>query len=117
MENALQARGTLAETDLKTLLETAQAERATGTLTLRHDGQQPTTLYFLFGHLFHATGDQKTGDEAVIDALRWPAGEFDFDAKAKLPADESIRADSINALIADAGPPPPHDAPAAPDAH
>lgn len=96
------ARGSLAETDLRTLLEAAQAERATGTLTLRIDGRQPTTLYFLFGHLFHAVGDGVAGDEAVIAALRWSEGEFDFDAKAKLPADESVRS-SIAELLERAG--------------
>jgi hypothetical protein len=94
----LQAKGSLAETNLRSLLESAQAERATGTLTLRHNGEQPTTLYFLFGHLFHAVGEGGAGDDAVVKALGWNSGEFDFDAKAKLPADESVKA-SIPELL------------------
>jgi hypothetical protein len=87
----LQAKGSLSETSLRSLLESAQSERATGTLTVRSNGA-PSTLYFLFGHLFHATGgDGATGDEAVVKALSAQGGEFDFDARAKLPADETVR--------------------------
>lgn len=98
MEKLLQTRGSLAETNVKSLLEAAQAERATGTLTLRQNGSGATTLYFLFGHLFHAVGDGADGDDAVVTALAWAEGEFDFDAKAKLPADETVRS-SIPDLI------------------
>lgn len=95
----MQAKGSLAETSLRSLLESAQAERATGTLSVRVNGSQPaTTLYFLFGHLFHATGDGTYGDDAVLSALSWTAGEFDFDARAKLPADETVKS-SIPELL------------------
>ncbi len=87
----MQAKGSLSETSLRSLLESAQSERATGTLTVRSNGA-PSTLYFLFGHLFHATtGDGATGDDAVVKALGAQGGEFDFDARAKLPADETVR--------------------------
>jgi Domain of unknown function (DUF4388) len=98
----LQARGSLTDTNLRSLLEVAQAERATGTLTLRQNGSRSTTLYFLFGHLFHAVGEAGSGDDAVLHALDWSAGEFDFDAKAKLPADETVRS-SIPELLERAG--------------
>src|SRR5262252_5427632 len=98
MEKLLQTRGSLAETNVKSLLEAAQAERATGTLTLRQNGSGATTLYFLFGHLFHAVGEGAAGDDAVVTALAWADGDFDFDAKAKLPADETVRS-SIPELI------------------
>src|SRR5437879_1021015 len=88
----LQSHGSLAETPLRSLLEAAQGERSTGTLTLRNGNGESTALYFLFGHLFHAEGDGKAGDDAVISALAWTKGEFDFDAKAKLPADETVKA-------------------------
>src|SRR5437879_1799059 len=88
----LQSHGSLAETPLRSLLENAQGERSTGTLTLRNGNGESTALYFLFGHLFHAEGDGKAGDDAVISALAWTKGEFDFDAKAKLPADETVKA-------------------------
>jgi Domain of unknown function (DUF4388) len=98
----LQTRGSLAETNVRSLLEAAQAERATGTLTLRQNGAGATTLYFLFGHLFHAVGEGAAGDDAVVTALAWAEGDFDFDAKAKLPADETVRS-SIPELIEKAG--------------
>lgn len=88
----MQAKGSLSETSLRTLLESAQSERATGTLTVRSDGAPASTLFFLFGHLFHATGaDGLSGDDAVVKALGAPGGEFDFDARAKLPPDETVR--------------------------
>jgi hypothetical protein len=88
----LQAHGSLGETPLKSLLEAAQGERSTGTLTI-HDGNgQSASLYFLFGHLFHAQGNGRSGDDAVVSALHWTKGDFEFDAKAKLPADETVKA-------------------------
>src|SRR5579864_1915499 len=88
----LQAHGSLVEIPLRSLLEAAQGERSTGTLTLRNGNGQSTSLYFLFGHLFHAQGDGKAGDDAVVNALQWSKGDFDFDAKAKLPAAETVKA-------------------------
>jgi len=101
----LQSHGTLAENPLRSLLESAQGERSTGTLIVRNGNGQSTALYFLFGHLFHAQGDGKSGDDAVVSALHWTRGEFEFDAKAKLPADETVRA-GIPELVhaADAAP-------------
>ncbi|HXM57198.1 MAG TPA: DUF4388 domain-containing protein, partial [Candidatus Dormibacteraeota bacterium] len=98
----MQTRGSLTENNVRSLLEAAQAERATGTLTLRQNGTGATTLYFLFGHLFHAVGEGAAGDDAVVTALTWADGDFDFDAKAKLPADETVRS-SIPELIEKAG--------------
>ena len=88
----MQSRGTLAETSLKSLLETAQGERSTGTLTVRDGNGKSASLYFLFGHLFHAQSDGVAGDDAVVSALNWRGGEFDFDPKAKLPSDETVKA-------------------------
>ena len=101
----MQAKGTLAETSLRSLIETAQTERATGTLSVA-DGGRACTLYFLFGHLFHADDGTASGDQAVVDALGWNEGEFSFDAKAKLPADETVKS-SIPDLIQMAESPPP----------
>ena len=117
-DQLLQAKGSLAETNLRSLLEGAQSERATGTLTVRN-GDQAYTLYFLFGHLFHATGEGATGDEAVLGALGQPEGDFAFDAKAKLPADETVKStiaelvSSAGEVAAPSGPAPGNDAPAA----
>jgi len=94
----LQANGSLAEIPLRSLLETAQGERSTGTLIVRNGNGQSASLYFLFGHLFHAQSDGKAGDEAVVSALNWTKGDFEFDAKAKLPADESVKA-GISELV------------------
>ncbi len=88
----MQSQGSLAETSLKSLLETAQGERSTGTLTVRNGSGKSAALYFLFGHLFHAQSDGIAGDDAVVSALSWGKGEFDFDAKAKLPSDETVKA-------------------------
>jgi uncharacterized protein DUF4388 len=88
----VQSHGSLVETPLKSILEAAQGERSTGTLTI-HDGNgQSASLYFLFGHLFHAQGAGRSGDDAVVTALHWTKGDFEFDAKAKLPADETVKA-------------------------
>src|SRR5205807_1990721 len=42
------------------------------------------------------------GDEAVVSALHWDSGDFDFDPKAKLPADETVKA-TIPELVDSAG--------------
>ena len=97
----MHAKGSLKETGLRSLLEGAQSERATGTLTVKNDGEA-FTLYFLFGHLFHATGEGASGDEAVLGALGVHDGDFAFDAKAKLPADETVKS-SIPELVNAAG--------------
>jgi hypothetical protein len=95
----LQSHGSLAEMPLRSLLESAQGERSTGTLTVRNGNGQSASLYFLFGHLFHAQGgDGTAGDDAVVNALHWTKGDFEFDAKAKLPADESVKA-GISELV------------------
>ncbi len=109
----MQSHGTLAETPLRSLLEAAQGERSTGTLTLRNGSGEATSLYFLFGHLFHAQGDGLAGDDAVVSALNWSKGEFDFDAKAKLPADETVKA-GIPELVHAAESAPKHSTPEPP---
>jgi hypothetical protein len=93
----VQTNGSLAQTSLASLLETMQAERATGTLSVRR-GDAACSLYFLFGHLFHAAGDLGQGEEAVIAALTWGDGQFNFDPRAKLPAEETIKAATADLL-------------------
>jgi uncharacterized protein DUF4388 len=98
----VQSQGTLTETSLRNLLETAQGERATGILSVR-DGDRTATLYLLFGSLVHAEAGSQVGDGAVVAALGWGDGEFTFDSKAKLPADETVTgtlADLISAADA-----------------
>jgi len=55
---------------LRSLLESAQGERSTGTLTLRNGNGESTALYFLFGHLFHAEGDGRRA--TTRSSARWP---------------------------------------------
>jgi len=110
----LHSHGSLAETPLRSLLESAQGERSTGTLNVRNGNGQSASLYFLFGHLFHAQSDGKSGDEAVVNALHWTKGDFDFDAKAKLPADETVRAGIPELVNAAESTPKPAPVPAEP---
>ncbi len=106
----MQSHGSLAEIPLRSLLEAAQGERSTGTLTVRNGNGQSASLYFLFGHLFHAQSDGKAGDEAVVNALNWSKGDFEFDAKAKLPADESVKTGISELVQAAESAPRPQDA-------
>jgi hypothetical protein len=76
-----------------------QAERATGTLTIDNGGDS-ASLYFLFGHLFHASGPGGQGEEVVIDALGWDDGSYQFDPRAKLPAEETIKASPAELIAA-----------------
>ena len=101
----MQAHGSLAENPLRTLLESAQGERSTGTLTVHNGNGESASLYFLFGHLFHAQANGRSGDEVVVNALHWTRGDFEFDPKQKLPSDETVKA-GIPELVraADAAP-------------
>ena len=58
---------------------------------MRNGSGKSASLYFLFGHLFHAQSDGIAGDDAVVSALTWNGGEFEFDPKAKLPSDETVK--------------------------
>jgi hypothetical protein len=96
----VQTQGSLQESSLASLLQTMQVERATGALAL----ESPTdsaSLYFLFGHLFHAQGPSGQGEDVVISALSWQDGRFRFDPRAKLPPEETIKS-SPSELIAEA---------------
>jgi len=95
----VQTQGTLRDGGLATLLQSMQAERATGTLTIDNGGDN-CSLYFLFGHLFHASGPGGQGEEVVIDALAWEDGSYQFDPRAKLPAEETIKASPAELIAA-----------------
>ena len=96
----LQTQGSLQEANLASLLQSMQAERATGTLTIENDSAH-CALFFLFGHLFHASDASRQGEDVVIDALGWTDGHFQFDPRAKLPAEETIKS-SPSDLVAEA---------------
>ncbi|HVA22230.1 MAG TPA: DUF4388 domain-containing protein [Candidatus Micrarchaeia archaeon] len=90
-------QGDLDATDVAALLRGMQQERATGTLSVS-DGTRACSLYFLFGHLFHAVGNGHEGEAAVLEALGWHRGSFAFDARAKLPPEETITASTADLL-------------------
>ncbi len=96
----MQTQGSLQEANLASLLQTMQSERATGTLALEN-GSASCSLYFLFGHLFHASDASRQGEDVVVDALNWSDGNFHFDPRAKLPAEETIKSSPAD-LIAEA---------------
>ena len=95
----MQTQGSLRDGGLATLLQSMQAERATGTLTIDNGGDN-CSLYFLFGHLFHASGPGGQGEEVVIDARGWDDGSYQFDPRAKLPAEETIKASPAELIAA-----------------
>ena len=113
----MQNNGTLAEMPLEAILETIQKDRATGTLHL-NSPSGTATLYLLFGHLFHAVDADRVGEPVVHETLDWTEGDFTFDSKAKLPAEESIKVSTAELLASwtagvSASPPPPKAEPAA----
>ncbi len=93
----MQNQGSLGPTTVAELLQTMQQERATGTLNLASDGSQ-CSLHFLFGHLFHAVGGAGDGEPAVIDALGWQDGEYNFNPRAKLPPEETVNSSTEDLL-------------------
>jgi len=93
----LDNRGSLNQTPLLTLLQSKQAQRATGTLQVRNGGEA-YSLFFLFGHLFHAYGNGSQGEEAVFTPLSWRQGDYSFDPKSKLPTEETITAPTADIL-------------------
>jgi hypothetical protein len=102
-------------------LQSKQAQRATGTLQVRNGGEA-YSLFFLFGHLFHAYGNGSQGEEAVFTPLSWQQGDYSFDPKSKLPTEETITAPTADILAeakrrgvpgAENGPAPAREAPPA----
>jgi hypothetical protein len=93
----LDYKGSLDQTPLLALLQSMQAQRATGTLQVRKAGEA-FSLFFLFGHLFHAYGNSTQGEEAVFEPLTWRQGDYTFDPKSKLPTEETITAPTADIL-------------------
>ncbi|HYM51350.1 MAG TPA: DUF4388 domain-containing protein [Candidatus Limnocylindrales bacterium] len=85
------------QTPLLAILQSMQAQRATGTLQVRNGGEA-FSLFFLFGHLFHAYGDGTQGEDAVFTPLGWREGDYSFDPKSKLPTEETITAPTADIL-------------------
>jgi uncharacterized protein DUF4388 len=93
----LDYKGSLDQTPLLALLQSMQAQRATGTLQVRKAGEA-FSLFFLFGHLFHAYGNSSQGEDAVFEPLTWRQGDYTFDPKSKLPTEETITAPTADIL-------------------
>jgi hypothetical protein len=93
----LDYKGSLDQTPLLALLQSMQAQRATGTLQVRKAGEA-FSLFFLFGHLFHAYGNGSQGEDAVFEPLTWRQGDYTFDPKSKLPTEETITAPTADIL-------------------
>lgn len=98
-EPSVPRRGSLGEMPLSSLLQRINRERASGQLRLSGDGSVIAELYFIHGNLYHAAWGRTYGDQAVVAALDRSAGDFEFDAKAVLPADHTVTS-SIAELIA-----------------
>ncbi len=93
----MQNQGSIGPATVAELLQTMQQDRATGTLTLE-SGSRACALHFLFGHLFHATGDGGEGEDAVMSALTWTTGTYNFNPRAKLPPEETINSSTDDLL-------------------
>lgn len=91
--NSRPARGeapaALNQASVRDLLQSLHKERETGTLLLTA-GERSASLYFLFGHLFHAVSDTVEGEAAVRDCLDWRDVQSTFDKKSPLPKAETI---------------------------
>jgi len=83
------AIGTLDQASLRDFLRSIQVDRKTGWLRLT-TGEQTCSLYFLFGHLFHAASDTQTGEAALRECLGWHELHYAFDKDANLPTEETI---------------------------
>jgi hypothetical protein len=93
----LQNQGSIGPATVAELLQTMQQDRATGTLLLEN-GSRQCSLHFLFGHLFHATGEGEEGEGAVMTALGWNSGAYTFNPRAKLPPEETINSSTDDLL-------------------
>src|SRR2546426_8711173 len=76
-------------TSLTEVLRSIQARRLTGTLKAT-TGVRTASLYFLFGHLFHAVNGTLTGETAVRDCAAWRDVEYTVDELTPLPGEKTI---------------------------
>lgn len=77
------------QASLATTIQSLAQSRATGKLDVT-SGDRSCSLYFLFGHLFHAESGGLKGDDALQTALAWAQPSTMFDPKARLPSQETI---------------------------
>jgi hypothetical protein len=74
---------------LATTIDALIRSKATGKLAVT-SGDQSASLYFLFGHLFHAESGGLKGEDALEVALAWLHPSTLFDPQAHLPSQETI---------------------------
>ncbi len=74
---------------LATTIEALIRSKATGKLAVT-SGDQSCSLYFLFGHLFHAESGGLKGEDALEVALAWLHPSTTFDPQAHLPSQETF---------------------------
>jgi hypothetical protein len=78
-----------ASAPLATTIDALIRSKATGKLAVT-SGDQSASLYFLFGHLFHAESGGLKGEDALEVALAWLHPSTMFDPRAHLPSQETI---------------------------
>jgi hypothetical protein len=83
------AQAPLAQAPLATTIASLIRNKATGKLEVI-SGDQSCSLYFLFGHLFHAESGGLKGEDALEVALAWLHPSTRFDPRAHLPSQETI---------------------------
>jgi hypothetical protein len=74
---------------LATTIDALIRSKATGKLAVT-SGDQRASLYFLYGHLFHAESGGLKGEDALEVALAWLHPSTVFDPQAHLPSQETI---------------------------
>jgi hypothetical protein len=74
---------------LAATIESLLRQRATGKLEVT-SGDRTCSLYFLFGHLFHAESGSFKGEDALQAALAWGQTSTQFDPSAHLPSEETF---------------------------
>ncbi len=74
---------------LAATIQTLATRRATGKLEVK-SGDRSCSLYFLFGHLFHAESGSFKGEDALQAALAWGQTSSQFDPSAHLPSEETF---------------------------
>lgn len=91
------ARRLAAQASLAEVLKALAWERATGRLDVTSVDKK-CSLYFLFGHLFHAESGELKGEDALHAALKWPDASWAFDSKSRLSKEETIPGDPLSTL-------------------
>jgi CheY-like chemotaxis protein len=74
-------QGRLEEMSILDLMQSLEMGQKSCRLTIRHD-DQACELFFSSGHCADAKLGSVEGEEAVFQAVRWPAGDFEIDFNA-----------------------------------